>query len=214
MALSGLVGRESIWGPGHPNYDAMESYRAGNDQKLNSLYRRVSPPMGPPAQDVAREINRRAVAQAASNAVRGKAGLDPIYNPGALGPGYAGNNQGGFLGQIQTGINAGQDAGGQLQSFRRRLGVDSAPGVPMPDGGAAVQQQFQDQYGPAIEAGNLGLSRNQSYEQGRLDLSRQRAQSGAGLDWMNLLARLNELQLGQNTFNQGTIYDLISGLGG
>lgn len=193
----------------------VQDWSNNRDQRLNALSQRLS---GTPAPIGGQMGNNNMGTrlgptyqmrnQAALNFNRGKAGLDPLYTPGV--PGSPGTPGGPNTGQISTGISAGQMPQAIVQAAMRRLGTDAAPGVPItPAQNAEMQMQFQDMTRQQGAGAATDLDRLASFEGGRLQLAGERARAGAGLDWMNLLARLNEADLQRESQREQMAFGLM-----
>lgn len=228
MAISGMVGRETIYGPGHPLYDQAEMQRASNDRRLGQIQANF---YRTPTASAQTPPKYAGAATAARNNRRQQLGLDPIYpydptgfGSGATNPTPNPNSLAGMFSQITGsaggagGTGAGAPAGlnpGVVSAARRRLGTDSAPGVPLDPGATgAIQGQFSDAARQGMEASDIDLLREASFQSGKLNSDINKAVTARNLDVGQLLRRLYEMQLNQEGVAQGQFGDLLAGIGG
>lgn len=119
---------------------------------------------------------------------------------GGFGGGGMGINPGPFTGLSPT----------DLSGARAQINPRMMPGVPIGTNAMNfTNQQMTDQSRTDREAADLDLARRGAAEGGRLDLTRQIAQSDNALRLGDLFRRLNDLNLSNADFGAGLLFNTI-----
>lgn len=119
--------------------------------------------------------------------------------------------QGGQIGNYNTGITAGTMPAGAVSQAFGRMGMSAVPGVDSQAGGQ-LQGMFGDLMSQGMNRIGTEFGRDAAFDTAGMNLAQQRARADAGLGYGNLLARLFDANQSSQNSQQNQLGSFLMSL--